>query len=350
MMRGGRGDLAVARLAIPPRHAMVDPGRMTRALVVCCAALACAVAPAKAEDAYPSRPIRLIVPSSAGGTTDVVARALAQALAARMHANFVVEQKVGGSTNIGMNYVAKAAPDGYTLLVVTDTLTSNASTFRDPGYDPVTSFVPISMLARAPGALAVRRDLGVATMDAFVALARRKGRDLTVASTGSGTVSHLTGVMFQQRMGLPAWTDIPYSGSAKAVTDLLGGHVDAMFSMVVPLVPHVASGGVTLIAVTTRARSQAVPAVPTVAETTALKDFDVVNWTALLAPAGTPRPIVEQLAAETAAALHDPEFLRRIETLGLEPAGDGPEALAQEIRRTVVQWRDVVRQSGMTVN
>jgi tripartite-type tricarboxylate transporter receptor subunit TctC len=312
--------------------------------------LACGVAPAAAEDAYPARPVRLIVPSSAGGTTDVVARALAQALGQRMNASFVVEQRVGGSTNIGMNYVAKAAPDGYTLLVVTDTLTSNASTFRDPGYDPVTSFAPITMLARASGALAVRRDLGVATVDEFAALARRKGRDLTVASTGVGTVSHLTGIMFQQRMGLPAWTDVPYSGSAKAVTDLLGGHVDALFSMVVPLVPHVAGGGLKLVAVTTRARSPAPPAVPTVAETTTLKDFDVVNRTALLAPAGTPQPIVDKLASETAAALRDPAFLQRLETLGLDPAGEGPDALAREIRRTVVQWRDVVRQSGLPVN
>jgi tripartite-type tricarboxylate transporter receptor subunit TctC len=312
--------------------------------------LALGVAAAAAEDAFPAKPVRLIVPSSAGGTTDVVARALAQALGQRMNATFVVEQRVGGSTNIGMNYVAKAAPDGYTLLVVTDTLTSNASTFRDPGYDPVTSFVPITMLARAPGALAVRRDLGVATIDEFAALVRRKGRDLAVASTGVGTVSHLTGIMFQQRMGLPAWTDVPYSGSAKAVTDLLGGHVDALFSMVVPLVPHVAGGGLKLVAVTTRTRSPVLPAVPTVAETTALKDFDVVNWTALLAPAGTPQPIVEKLATEAAAALHDPAFLQRLETLGLDPAGEGPDALAQEIRRTVAQWRDVVRQSGMPVN
>ena len=305
---------------------------------------------AEDADAYPSKPIRIIVPSSAGGTTDIVARALAQALGQRMNASFVVEQRVGGSTNIGMNYVAKSPPDGYTLLVVTDTLTSNASTVRDPGYDPVTSFAPVTMLAKAPGALAVKRDLGVATMDAFLALAQRKGPDLTVASTGTGTVSHLTGIMFQQKMGLPVWTDVPYAGSAKAVTDLLGGHVDAMFSMVVPLVPHAERGDLKLIAVTTRARSPTVPEVPTVAETTALKDFDVVNWTALLAPAGTPAPIVQKLAAQTTLALQDAELLGRFALLGIQPAGEGPDALAQEIRRTVTQWREVVRQAGMKVN
>ena len=323
-----------------------------RHLIALCAFAALAAVPARADDAdtYPARPVRVVVPSSAGGTTDVVARALAQALGQQMNASFVVEQKVGGSTNIGMNYVAKAAPDGYTLLVVTDTLTSNASTFRDPGYDPVTSFAPITMLAKAPGALAVRRDLAASTMDEFLALARRQGSDLTVASTGTGTVSHLTGIMFQQQAGLPAWTDVPYAGSAKAVTDLLGGHVDAMFSMVVPLVPHLASGQIRLLAVTTKARSPAVPDVPTVAETTALKDFDVVNWTALLAPAGTPEPIVRKLAAQAEIALRDPEMLRRLSLIGLDPAGDGPEALAHEIKRTVTQWRDVVRQAGMTPN
>jgi tripartite-type tricarboxylate transporter receptor subunit TctC len=312
-------------------------------LVVC-------ASPSRADDAYPSKPVRIIVPSSAGGTTDVVARALAQALGQQMNASFVVEQRVGGSTNIGMNYVARAAPDGYTLLVVTDTLTSNASTFHDPGYDPVTSFAPVTMLAKAPGALAVKRDLGVTTMDQFLALSRQRGKDLTVASTGTGTVSQLTGIMFQQEMGLPPWTDVPYAGSAKAVTDLLGGHVDALFSMVVPLVPHVGQGNLKLLAVTSRARSPAVPAVPTVAETTALKDFDVINWTALLAPAGTPQPIVAKLAAQAAIALHDPELLKRFESLGVEPAGDGPDVLAQEIRRTVTQWRDVVQKSGMKVN
>jgi len=313
-------------------------------------ALAVHAGQSRAEDAYPSRPIHLIIPSTAGGTTDIVGRALGQALSQPMGATFIVEQRVGGSTNIGMTYVAKAAPDGYTLLVVTDTLTSNVSTFRDPGYDPVTSFAPVSILARAPGALAVRRDLGVASVDAFIDLARRKGRDLTVASTGTGTVSHLTGIMFQQRMGLPAWTDVPYAGSAKAVTDLIGGHVDAIFSMVVPLVPHVESGSLRLVAVTTSRRSPAVPDVPTVAERTGAADFDVANWTALLAPAGTPAPVIAKLAAAVQDAMRDPELLKRFSLLGVEAAGDGPDVLAGEIRRTVAQWREVVRKSGMKVN
>ena len=139
-------------------------------------------------------------------------------------------------------------------------------------------------------------------------------------------------------------------GAAKAVTDVLGGHVDAIFSMVVPLVPHAAGGDLKLLAVTTKTRSPALPDVPTVAETTALKNFDVVNWTALLAPAGTPDPIIQKLAAATAEALRDPDLLARFATLGVAPAGDGPHILGEEIRRTVALWRAVVAKSGIKVN
>lgn len=160
---------------------------------------------------------------------------------------------------------------------------------KEPGYDPVTSFEPITILAKIPGAFAVRRDLGVTTMDEFVALAKRRGKNLTMASTGTGTVSHLTGLMFRQQMDMPVWTDVPYAGSAKAITDLLGGHVDAIVSTLPPLVPHAERGDIRLIAVTTKERSRVALNVPSIAEVTSLKDFDVANWTAFLAPAGADR-------------------------------------------------------------
>lgn len=296
---------------------------------------------------YPSRTVRLIVPSAAGGTTDVVARLIAEALSQSFGVSFVVEQKVGGSTNIGSAYVSKAPPDGYTLLVNTDTLTSNASMYKDPGYDVVTGFAPVTMLTKAAGALVVRKSLGVSTVDEFLELARTKGKALSVASTGTGTVSHLTGVMFRQRMNLPEWTDVPYQGAAKATTDLLGGHVDAIVAMIVNFVSYTESGDLKLIAVTTKTRSPAAPDVPTIAETTALKDFDVANWTALLAPAGTPKPIIEKLAAEVSEALKGPDLPKRLSALGLEPAGEGPESLAQVISANVAQWRDVMQWAGL---
>jgi tripartite-type tricarboxylate transporter receptor subunit TctC len=306
----------------------------------------------QAEEAtnYPSRPVHIVVPSAAGGTTDIVARVIAQALNQSLGANFIVEQKVGGNTNIGSAFVSKAPPDGYTLLVNTDTLTSNASMYKKPGYDVITGFAPVTMLTKASGALAVRRNLGISSLEEFVGLAMTRGKGFSVASTGTGTVSHLTSVMFRQRMGLPEWTDVPYQGAAKVVSDLLGGHVDAAFAMIAPFVSPAESGDLKLLAVTTKTRSPAAPAVPTIAEKTQLKDFDVVNWTAMLAPVGTPEPIVGKLAAAVGSVLKDPEVVGVLSAQGLEPAGEGPEALAQTIRADVVQWRDVVRRAGLTAN
>lgn len=299
---------------------------------------------------YPSRTVRIIVPSGAGGTTDIVARMIAQALSRSLGANFIVEQKVGGNTNIGSAFVSKAPPDGYTLLVNTDTLTSNASMYKNPGYDVITDFAAVTMLTKASGSLAVGGNLGISSLEEFVGLAMTRGKGLAVGATGTGTVSHLTSVMFRQRMNLPEWTDIPYQGSAKVVSDLLGGHVDAAFAMIAPFLSPAESGDLKLLAVTTKARSPAAPAVPTIAEKTRLKDFDVVNWIAMLAPAGTPEPIVAKLAAAVGSAQKEPEIVRVFYAQGLEPAGEGPEALAQTIRANVVQWQDVVRRAGLNPN
>jgi tripartite-type tricarboxylate transporter receptor subunit TctC len=298
---------------------------------------------------YPTRSIRLIVPTAPGGTMDIVARTLAQVLGPNIGAQVFIENKPGGNNNIGASYVARATPDGYTLLIHSDSFTSNASVFRDPGYDALTSFEPISMLAKAPGALAVRTDLGFSSLDDFVAYSRRTAKGLTVASTGIGTVSHLTGIMFQQRMGLPQWTDVPYPGAAKAVTDVIGHHVDSIFVMVAPLVPFDQNGELKILAVTTAARSPAVPNVPSVAEKTELKDFNVANWVALFAPAGTPKPIVAKLAKEVAAAVHDPAVAKTFGQLGLDVAGEGPEPLANEVRSKVPQWREVIARAGLKV-
>jgi tripartite-type tricarboxylate transporter receptor subunit TctC len=290
------------------------------------------------------------VPSAAGGTTDIVARTIAYALSQSLGNTFFVEQKVGGNTTMGTAYVSKASPDGYTLLVNTDTLASNVAMYKDPGYDAINGFAPVTMLTKAAGAFAVRRDLGVSTLEQFVTLAQQKGKDLSVASTGIGTVSHLTGVMFRQRMKLPEWTDVPYQGSAKAMTDLLGGHVDAIVAMIANFVGPAANGDIKLIAVTTKERSPAAPDVPTIGEATALKDFDVSNWTGLFAPSGTPKPIVEKLASEVSRVLMDPSTVQKFSTLGLQPASKGPDALARTVQDNVVQWRDVVQRANLQTN
>ncbi len=328
------------------------PGRSvnTTAIAAMLLVLGLGAVGADAQEAnYPAHPIRLIVPTAPGGTMDIVARTLAQALAPIIGAQVFIENKPGGNNNIGASYVARANPDGYTLLVHSDSFTSNASVFKDPGYDALTSFEPISMLATAPGALAVRTDIGINNLDDFISFSRKSGRDLTVASTGIGTVSHLTGIMFQQRMGLPQWTDVPYPGAAKAVTDVIGHHVDSIFVMVAPLVPFDQNHELKILAVTTAARSPAVPEVPTVAERTALKDFNVANWVALFAPAGTPKPIVAKLAKDVGAAVREPAVSKNLAQLGLDVAGDGPEPLASEVRSKVLQWREVIARAGLKV-
>jgi tripartite-type tricarboxylate transporter receptor subunit TctC len=324
---------------------------LAAALMIAAVLAPIAVVPCYAQDAvnYPVRSIRLIVPTAPGGTMDIVARTLANVLGPLIGAQVFIENKPGGNNNIGASYVARATPDGYTLLVHSDSFTSNASVFKDPGYDALTSFEPISMLATAPGALAVRTDLGLSTLDDFVAYSKKSGKGLMVASTGIGTVSHLTGIMFQQRMGLPQWTDVPYPGAAKAVTDVIGHHVDSIFVMVAPLVPFDQSGALKILAVTTASRSAAVPNVPTVAEKTSLKDFNVANWVALFAPAGTPKPVVDKLAKDIAIALKDPAVAGSLAQLGLDVAGDGPAALAGEVRAKVLQWREVIQRAGLKV-
>jgi tripartite-type tricarboxylate transporter receptor subunit TctC len=323
-MRRSRGRQGLATGAVILLGSLTG-GRSVRPLVLAIGFAALSLIEAsrcQADDAanYPSRTVRLIVPSAAGGTTDIVARTIAQALSQSLGASFIVEQKVGGNTNIGSAYVSKAPADGYTLLVNTDTLTSNASMYKDLGYGVVTGFAPVTMLTKAAGVLVVRKNLGVSTVAEFVELAKKKGKDLLVASTGTGTVSHLTGLMFRQRMNLAEWTNVPYQGAAQAMTDLLGGHVDAMVAMIANFVSQAESGDIKLIAVTTKTRSPVAPDVPTVAETTALKDFDVSNWTALLAPARTPKPIIEKLAVEVSKVLKDPDVVKKLSVLGLESA------------------------------
>ena len=315
--------------------------------------ISAALAPSlRAQDAvnYPVRSIRLIVPTAPGGTMDIVARTLANVLGPLIGAQVFIENKPGGNNNIGASYVARATPDGYTLLVHSDSFTSNASVFKDPGYDALTSFEPISMLATAPGALAVRTDLGLATLDDFVAYSKKSGKGLMVASTGIGTVSHLTGIMFQQRMGLPQWTDVPYPGAAKAVTDVIGHHVDSIFVMVAPLVPFDQSGDLEDpgghhrgalgrgAQCADRRRDRPASRIST----------SPTGWRCSRRPARPSRSWTSS-PGMSPLALKDPAVAGSLAQLGLDVAGDGPDALAAEVRSKVLQWRDVIQRAGLKV-
>ncbi|MFT8242560.1 Bug family tripartite tricarboxylate transporter substrate binding protein [Roseomonas sp. BN140053] len=312
------------------------------------AMLAGSVPAARAQDAtatYPSRPVVIVVPVSPGGALDIMARLVAEQFRATFRAPVVVENRAGANTDIGNLYVARSAPDGHTLLLQSDSLAANASIHPNPDYDPIRSFQPVALLATAPGMLVVRRDMDARSLAEFVALARSRGDGLTVASTGTGTTSHLTGVLLKQSLGL-RWTDVPYPGSGRAVTDLLGGHVDALWVMSAAVMPYLRSGEMRAIAVSSPQRSGAFPEVATVAET-AVPGFDVTNWQGLLAPAGTPQPIVARLAAEVARMMREPDSRRKVEELGLEPSGAGPEVLGAELRRAVPKWAEVAQRAGL---
>jgi len=312
------------------------------------AALALSFAGAALAQSFPERPIRLVVPFAPGGTNDSVARIVAESAQATLGVPVVIENQPGGASNKGTAYVADSDPDGYTLLIQSDTLTTNPIVYPNAGYDALTSFEPVAMVARVPVVLAVRKDLEVQTIQDFVELVRARPGEITVGTPSVGGGNHLTGLLFRDKMGLD-WVDVPYPGAGPAVTDLVGGHVDAMWSMAASLMAHQESGAIRVLAVSTAERSPLLPEVPTVAESTELKDFAVENWQGIFAPAGTPPEIIEKLSEAITAAAKDPVAQERLQGLGMQPAGDGPDILRTEIEGSLPRWKAVVEANNITV-
>jgi tripartite-type tricarboxylate transporter receptor subunit TctC len=315
-------------------------------------ALATAAGPqAQAQEdpaSYPSRTVRLIVPSSAGGPIDAVARIMADAFKTAWPVPVVVENKPGAGTSTGAAFVAAAAPDGYTLLVQPDSIAVNPSLYPNLSYDPLKSFEPISMLVTAAQVLVVRPDLGVNDLKGFIELAKAKQTGLNMASAGAGTISHLTEVLLEQRVGFRT-THVPFRGAAPALTAMLGGHVDAMWVMLAPAVPHLRSGKLKALAVASPAREPNLPDVPT-AEEGGVADFKVGNWQGLFAPAGTPKPIVDKITRTVVEVLKVPEVRARMLALGFEPRGYGPEVVAEQIRANVPKWAEVIKRAGIRLS
>jgi tripartite-type tricarboxylate transporter receptor subunit TctC len=307
--------------------------------------LLCSALPCYADDNYPSKPVRLIVPAAPGGPIDTVARILADGLKSAWPVSVVVENKPGAGTSTGGAYVASSPPDGYTLLVTPDSIAVNPSLYPNLSFDPLKSFEPISMLVTATQVLVVRSDLGVSDLQGFLALAKSKPAALNMASAGAGTISHLTEVMLELRTGTKT-THIPFKGAAPALTAMLGGHVDAMWVMLAPAQAHLSSGKIIPIAVTSAARDPKLPNVPTVEES-GIADFELVNWQGLFAPAGTPKSIVEKISRTVTDVLQKPEIRARMATVGFDARGDGPARVAELIRLSVPKWADVIKRSGI---
>ena len=294
-----------------------------------------------AEERYPSRPIRVIVPFTAGTGMDILARGIGQKLSERLKAPVVVENRAGASGNIGTEAVSKSPADGYTLLMTASTIVQNAALSRSVPYDPVRGFTPISLAAIGNMALVVHSSVPAKSVAEFVALAKAQPGRLNYASPGNGTPHHLAMELFKLNFGIDV-THVPYKGTAGAVTDLLGGQVQAMFLPVHVALPQAQAAKIRLLAAGGSQRSPVTPDLPSLAEE-GVRDIDVDIWYALFAPAGLPRELVNLLNAELAAILALPEVRENLQRQGLNPVTGTPEDLARLVESDLERWTRVVR-------
>jgi tripartite-type tricarboxylate transporter receptor subunit TctC len=307
-----------------------------------------------AQGAWPSKPVRIVVPFAPGGTTDILARVLAPELSKALGQPFVVDNRGGAGGNIGAEIVAKSAGDGHTLLMGTvGTHGINKSLYASLPYDPQKDFAPITLVAGVPNVMVMNskraQELGIQSVPDFVRYAKAHPGQLNMASSGNGTSIHLAGELFKARTGI-FMTHIPYRGSGPALKDLIGGQMDVMFDNLPSAMPHIRSGSLKAFAVTSAVRSDSMPELPTVAEAGALPGFEASSWFGLLAPAGTPPEIVNRLQQETAKALNLPAVKERLLSLGAIPGGDTPQAFARQIDAEISKWAAVVKVSGAKVD
>jgi len=311
---------------------------------------------AAAQTGWPTKPVRIVVPFAAGGTTDILARALAPELQRAFGQPFVVDNKPGAGGNTGANDVAKAAPDGHTLLMGTvGTHAINASLYRRMPYDHVKDFVPVTLVAGVPNVLVLNpanaQKYGIASVADLVKYAKANPGKLNMASSGNGTSIHLAGELFKTMTG-SFMLHLPYSGSGPALIDLIGGNTDLMFDNLPSSLPHIRAGKLKALAVTSAVRSSALPDLPTVEEAggPALKGFEASSWFGLLAPAGTPMDIVNRVQAETAKALALPAIKERLVAQGAIPSGMPSAEFARFIAAETAKWAKVVKASGAKVD
>lgn len=318
------------------------------------AALALLASPALAQDKWPSKPVRIVVPFAPGGTTDILARAIAPELSKAFGQSFVVDNKPGAGGNVGADHVAKSAADGYTLLMGTvGTHGINQSLYPKMPFDPQKDFAPVTLVAGVPNVMVMNTDratkLNIQNVADFIRYAKANPGKFNMASSGNGTSIHMAGELFKSRTGV-FMTHIPYRGSGPAMMDMVGGNADVMFDNLPSAMPHIRSGKLKAFAVTSAQRSPAVPDLPTVEEAGALKGFEASSWFGLLAPAGTPADIVNRVQQETAKALNSPAIKEKLMAQGAIPSGNTPQEFASFIASETVKWAAVVKASGAKVD
>lgn len=335
-----------------PRHP--NPTRRYTLAALTTALIVCGAAPALAQGTWPTKPVRLVVPFAPGGTTDILARAIAPELSRVFGQQFIVDNRAGAGGNVGADIVAKSAPDGYTLLMGTvGTHGINKSLYQKMPFDPQKDFAPITLVAGVPNVMVMNAEkaarLGIANVADFVKYARANPGKLSMASSGNGTSIHLAGELFKSQNRI-FMTHIPYRGSGPALLDLVSGNVDVMFDNLPSAMPQIKGGKLKAFAVTSAQRSAAMPELPTVEEAGKLKGFEASSWFGLLAPAGTPPDVVNRLQQETTKALSSPAIKEKMLAQGAIPGGNTPAQFAQMIDSEIKKWAQVVKASGAKVD
>ena len=313
-----------------------------------CAALAFAVCPGQAfAQAYPARPIRLLVPFTPGGGTDILARLLAAKMSENMGQQVLVDNRPGGNTLVATEIVARAAPDGYTLILQTNNLSANPTLYgRKLSFDTLKDLAPVSLVAGNPHVLVVHPSMPVKTLREFILLAKEKPGTITFASAGSGTVNHLSGELLKMLAGIDL-VHVPYKGSGSVMPDLLGGHVNSLFAAMPTVTGHMRAGRLRPLAVTTPKRFRGLPDIPTIAES-GYPGYDFSSWFGVIAPSRTPRPVIARLHAEIIKALKEPNLMQRLEDY--EIFGSTPEEFTAFIVADIEKTAKIIRVSGATVD
>ena len=322
----------------------MNPTRRAAALALAMCTLGALTALAFAQDKWPSKPITYIVPFPAGGTTDVLARLISQKLGSALGTTVIVDNKGGAGGSLGSEQASRAAPDGYTLLGGTvSSHAINVSLYPKIGYDPVKSFTPITLIGTNPTVLVVNQASPYKTLADVIAAGKAK-KPLTSASAGSGTSQHLSLELLKSKAGIDI-THIPYKGSGPAIQDVIAGQVDMMFDTTVVAGPHIESGKLRALAVTSARRLPSMPTVPTVAET--VPGYEVTSWQAIFAPAGTPKPIVERLHTEIANILAEPDMKERIAKLGMQGSEMTVAQVGEFQKAEVAKWAQVIKAANI---
>jgi tripartite-type tricarboxylate transporter receptor subunit TctC len=334
-----------------PAHRRV---RRTFMAAAACAVFFVTAGSAFAQPAWPTKPVKIVVPFAPGGTTDILARAMAPELSRAFGQPFIVENRAGAGGNVGAEAVAKSPADGYTLLMGTvGTHGINKALYAKLPYDPQKDFAPITLVAGVPNVMVMNAErakaLGINTVADFIKYAKANPGKLSMASSGNGTSIHLAGELFKSRTGI-FMTHIPYRGSGPALLDLMGGSTDVMFDNLPSALPQIKAGKLKAFAVTSAERSAAVPDLPTIAEAAGLKGFEASSWFGLLAPAGTPPDIVNRIQQETAKALASPAVKEKLLAQGAIPGGNMPQDFAKMIDAEHIKWAAVVKASGAKVD